>query len=67
MMDKILGAAKSKTMWFSLALVIFGVIEVNVSLLQSIIPPQYYGLVVMGIGVTTAVLRWLTTAGLDKK
>jgi pyruvoyl-dependent arginine decarboxylase (PvlArgDC) len=66
-MDKILGAAKSKTMWFSLALVIFGVIEVNVSLLQSIIPPQYYGLVVMGIGVTTAVLRWLTTAGLDKK
>lgn len=67
MMDKILGSAKSRTMWFSLALVIFGAIEASIGLLQSIIPPQYYGLVVMVIGIIVAVLRWITTAGLDKK
>ena len=67
MMGKILGAARSKTMWFSLAVVVFGAIEATIGLLQSIIPPDYYGLVVMGIGVATAVLRWITTAGLDKK
>lgn len=67
MMDKLLGSAKSKTMWFSLALVILGAVEASIGLLQSIIPPQYYGLVVMGIGIATAVLRWITTTGLDKK
>lgn len=66
-MDKIIGAARSKTMWFSLALVVMGVVEVNIGLLQSVIPPQYYGLVVMGIGIVTAVLRWITTTGLDRK
>lgn len=67
MMEKLFGAARSKTMWFSLLLVIFGVLEANLALFQSVIPPQYWGLVVTGIGIVTAVLRWITTAGLDRK
>lgn len=67
MMEKLLGAARSKTMWFSLLLVIFGVIEVNLTLLQSLIPAEYYGAVVIAIGIITAVLRWITTTGLDRK
>lgn len=67
MIDKLFGSARSKTMWFSLLLVIFGAIEASIGLLQSIIPPQYYGLVVMAIGIIVGVLRWLTTAGLERK
>jgi hypothetical protein len=67
MMNKLIGAARSKTMWFSLLLVIFGVVEVNLSLFQALIPPQYWGIVVTVIGVITAVLRWITTTSIDDK
>jgi hypothetical protein len=66
-MEKLFGSTRSKTMLFSLLLVILGAIEASIGLMQSIIPPQYYGLVVMGIGIVTGVLRWITTTGLDRK
>jgi hypothetical protein len=47
-------------MWFSLLLVIFGALMDNISALQSIIAPQYYGLVLVAIGIIVAVLRFLT-------
>jgi hypothetical protein len=37
------GAMHSKTMWFSLAMVILGVIYDNFSYLQDVIDPKYYG------------------------
>lgn len=58
---------KSKTMWFSLLLVIFGALMDNITVLQSVIPSQYYGLVLAGIGIIVAVLRFLTTKPLDEK
>lgn len=58
---------KSKTMLFSLALVILGVIEANLSLFQSLIPPQYWGFVVTGIGIVSAVLRMITTQPIKDK
>lgn len=51
---------KSKTMWFSLALVIFGALYDNLTYLQGLIDPKYYGISFVAIGVTTAVLRFLT-------
>lgn len=51
---------KSRTMWFSLLLVIFGALMDNISALQSIIDPQYYGLTLVAIGIVVAVLRFLT-------
>jgi hypothetical protein len=67
MMSKLIGSTRSKTMLFSLLLVIAGAVEASMGLLQSIIPPQYYGLSVMGIGIVVAVLRWITTTGLGDK
>lgn len=58
---------KSKTMMFSLLLVVFGVIETNLPLFQSLVPPQYWGLLVSGIGIVTAVLRFVTTTSIADK
>ncbi len=51
----------SKTMWFSLALVVFGALEAGFPYLQNNIDPQYYGIILVAIGVITAVLRFITT------
>jgi len=58
---------RSKTMWFSFALVIFGALFDNFSYLQNIIDPQYYGLCLITIGIIVALLRYVTTQPLDKK
>jgi hypothetical protein len=54
-------------MWFSLALMIVGAVYENFSYLQNVIDPKYYGIILMCIGVTCAVLRFYTTLPLDKE
>ena len=61
------GAMHSKTMWFSLALVIVGAIYENFSYLQNVIDPRYYGTILVLIGIICAVLRFITTQPLDDK
>jgi len=61
------GAMHSKTMWFSLALVIVGAVYDNFSYLQDVINPKYYGILLMSIGIICAVLRFITTQPLDDK
>ena len=61
------GAMHSKTMWFSLALMIVGAVYENFSYLQNVIDPKYYGIILMSIGVICAVLRFITTQPLDDK
>ena len=51
----------SKTMWFSLALVIFGALYDNFSNLQNIIADKYYGLILVAIGIIVAILRFKTS------
>jgi len=51
----------SKTMWFSLALVVFGALEAGFPYLQSVIDPQYYGVILVAIGIIVAILRFITT------
>ena len=48
-------------MWFSLALVVFGALFDNFSYLQSVISERYYGVLLVGIGIIVAILRFLTT------
>lgn len=55
---------KSRTMIFSLLLVVFGAIEAGFPYLQNIIDPAYYGSILVIIGVIVAVLRFLTTGPL---
>ena len=52
---------KSRTMWFSLLLVIFGALETGFPYLQSVIDQRYYGVILVSIGVIVAVLRFITT------
>jgi hypothetical protein len=59
--------AKSRTMWFSLALVIVGSLYDNLSFLQNVIDPKYYGVILVVIGIICAVLRFYTTQPLDEK
>lgn len=51
---------KSKTMWFSVALVVFGALLDNLPYLQSVIDPKYYGIIFATVGVITAILRYIT-------
>ena len=53
--------AHSKTMWFSLLLVVFGALLDNFSYLQSVIDQKYYGILLVSIGIIVAVLRFITT------
>ena len=57
----------SKTMWFSLALMIVGAVYENFSYVQNIIDPKYYGTILISIGIVCAILRFVTTLPLDKK
>jgi hypothetical protein len=61
------GVIRSKTMWFSLLMVVLGSVYDNFSYLQDVIDPKYYGSIFILIGVICAVLRFMTTLPLDKK
>lgn len=50
----------SKTMWFSLALVVLGALFDLFPTLQSILDPKYYSISLVIIGLVVAVLRALT-------
>ena len=58
--------SRSKTLWFSLALVVFGALMDNLQYLQNVIDPQYYGSIMIFMGIIVAVLRFITTQPLDK-
>jgi len=67
MMANIMGALKSKTMWFSVLLVLFGALMDNSVYLKDLIPPQYFSLIMIVIGVIVATLRMVTTQPLAAK
>lgn len=50
----------SKTMWFSLLLVVLGALFDLFPTLQAILDPKYYSISLVVIGVVVAVLRSLT-------
>lgn len=59
--------SKSRTMWFSFALVVLGVVYDNFSYVQNIIDPRFYGVILIVIGIIVAVLRFVTTMPLEDK
>jgi hypothetical protein len=67
MRRKTIGMMQSKTMWFSLAMMIFGAVEMYFPYLRDNIKPEYYGPIFMAIGIICAVLRFYTTLPLDEK
>jgi hypothetical protein len=67
MMANLMGALKSKTMWFSFLLVFFGALMDNSVYLRDLIPAQYFSLIMIAIGVACALLRMATTQPLSAK
>ena len=58
--------SRSKTLWFSLALVLFGALMDNLQYLQNTIDPKYYGGIMIFVGIIVAVLRFVTTDAIEK-
>ena len=58
---------RSKTMWFSLLLAVFGAIQATMGAFHRVLTPEVYGLLTMGIGVIVAILRYVTTTSLKDK
>jgi hypothetical protein len=56
---------KSRTMWFSFALVILGALMDNFSYIQGLIDPKYYGFGYIIIGLIVAILRFITTKPIE--
>ena len=67
MRRKTKGVMHSKTMWFSFALVILGVVYDNFSYVENLIDPRLYGIVLISIGIVVAILRFVTTLPLEEK
>ena len=67
MKRKARGVMHSKTMWFSLALVILGALYDNFSYIEQLIDPRLYGILLISIGIIVAVLRFVTTQSLDDR
>ena len=61
------GAFKSKTMWLSAALVVFGALIDTSVYLQNVLTPKEFSLTMIILGVLVAILRVITTKPLNEK
>lgn len=64
-MPTLIQLAKSKTIWFSTALTILGIVQQLGGVLP--IPAEYQGLFFAAVGLVTAGLRFITTKALSEK
>jgi hypothetical protein len=67
MIKKLKGMLKSKTMWFSGLLMVFGAISDNSDKLQGLLDAHTYNIIMLIVGVAVAALRFVTTQPLDNK
>ena len=58
---------KSKTLWFALALAVFGVVELQIKVFASYMSPEAFGIFNIVVGLVVAVLRVFTTLPLSEK
>lgn len=58
---------KSKTLWFSILLIIFGALMDSSAYLQTLLDPKIYSVIMILIGVIVGALRALTTVPLNQK
>lgn len=63
----LLGALKSKTMWFSALTAVFGYLQTNPQLLSLVFTPQNAGTATMIVAAAMAALRVVTTQSLTEK
>ena len=64
--DWLIKAAKSKTIWFSTALTIFGALQIFLPTVQAVMGAHSGG-ILTAVGVITALLRFATTGAIADK
>jgi hypothetical protein len=64
--DWLLKAGKSKTIWFSIALIVFGAIQTIMPSIEALVGHHFSG-ITMVIGVITGLLRFATTGAVSAK
>jgi hypothetical protein len=64
--DWLIKAAKSKTIWFSTALTIFGALQIYLPTFQSEMG-AHSGAILTAVGIVTALLRFATTEAIADK
>lgn len=67
MNPKLKKAHKSKTIQVAAAIAVLGVVETQFHMIKDVVPEQYQGLILMGIGMVMAYLRVVTTKPLEDK
>ena len=67
-MTKLLGALRSKTVWFSLLLAVLSVVQLNLGVFTPLFTnPAHFGYFTLAVSTAVAVLRWVTTLPLELK
>jgi len=67
MNDWIVRSARSKTMIFAVVLAVTGAVQASSDFLKTLLTPDVFGFVMMGLGIAVAVLRVVTTQPLEDK
>lgn len=52
---------KSRTMWYAFIIDVLGIIQINAEELRAAIPPEYYGYLLIGVGIGIKYFRYITT------
>jgi len=60
-------ALKSSTMKYALIIDILAIIQINAEELREAIPAEYYGYLLIGVGIGIKYFRYITTQPLDEK
>lgn len=58
---------RSKTQWFNGALVLSGLVQANIEEFRAVIPPSYFGMFLVVIGMVGWYLRTITTQPIEEK
>lgn len=65
--SKLMSSTRSKLMWFSLALVIAGVVEANLRILEQFMSPYAFTVTTVVTGIVIAIGRWMTMESFEAK
>ena len=58
---------RSKTQWFNGALVLTGLVQANIEEFRQLMPPSYFGIFLVAIGIVGWYLRTITTQPVEEK
>jgi hypothetical protein len=62
---RVKGAKFSRLVWLGLTLTVFGFLEANFKTIEFLLPEQWRGPALMGVGMLVVVLRFMTTLPLE--